>query len=108
MQSQDFNSMQSQAIRYALEMQRRASPGPEQNSRRGETQFHKQPQIPPPQNNGQSNRRGGFNPLKNLLGIFGGNGGADNDILLIAALMLVLASDGGDRMLMLALLYIMS
>ena len=44
-------------------------------------------------------------PIKS---IFGQGDNGDGDMLLIMALLLVLASDGGDKMLMLALLYIMT
>lgn len=110
----DFNTMQNQAIRYAREMQKRAAPQhddcpqrsepPEHNYTNAERIFGKQAhqtQDTPFCNSAC--------PIKNIMGI-GGNTGAqgDNDIMLLMALLLVLSSDGGDRMLMMALLYIMS
>lgn len=97
--SNDFNLMQSQAIRYAREMQQRASPAQNQN-------------CPPPLRNPSPPKPEtpfckAACPVKNILGM-GNNDNKDNDILLLMALILVLSADGGDRMLMMALLYIMT
>lgn len=87
-QPNDFNSMQAQAIRFAREMQQKAIPqkAKEQPKCEQETPFCKN-----------------ACPVKNIFGT-----GGDSDIMLLMALLLVLTSDGGDKMLMLALLYIMT
>ena len=97
MPANDFNVMQTQAIRFAREMQQKA---------RQNNEPPKPP--PPPKQNLQNDTPFCKNacPIKNILGI--GNSGGDSDMLLLMALLLVLSSDGGDRMLMLALLYIMT
>lgn len=108
--------MQAQAIRFAREMQQRATP--QINS-----EPPKSPPSPPKQdfpypNNlfGHRNQRthehetpfcSSACPVKNILGRSVSSGG-DNDIMLLMALLLVLCADGGDRMLMMALLYIMT
>ena len=87
-QPNDFNSMQAQAIRFAREMQQKAIPQQSEQPKesRQETPFCKN-----------------ACPIKNIFG-----SGGDSDIMLLMALLLVLTSDGGDKMLMLALLYIMT
>ena len=114
----DFSNMQAQAIRYARELQKRAvpqrAPEPPRNLQNPPT-----PKQSFPDPNDIFGHRNPWTqkqetpfcksacPIKNLLGI--GNGSqSDGDILLLMALLLILTSDGGDRMLMLALLYIMS
>ena len=118
MQQNDFFQMQNQAIRYAMEMQRRATP---------QRVPEPQPKPPPPppeqyptpdqvfghRNPWSQERETPFCrnacPVKNILGMGSGGGKqGDNDIMLLMALLLVLSSDGGDKMLMMALLYIMT
>lgn len=82
----DFNDMQNQAVHDAIEMQKRA--------------------VPPPEGNQQTPFCKNACPIKNIL--FPPKGEADNDILLLLSLLLTLSHDGGDKMLMLALLYIMT
>ena len=102
-QPNDFNSMQAQAIRFAREMQQKATP--QQNYE----PIHSLP--PKHHNNTEKKYETPFCkaacPIKNLLGM-GGSSGGDNDIMLLMALLLVLTADGGDKMLMMALLYIMT
>ena len=85
----DFDSMQTETIRFEQEMHQRA----ENN-------------VPPGQKNNKTPfcRRGC--PLKSLFNT--GNSGDESDMILLMALMLVLTSDGGDKMLLMALLYIMT
>lgn len=121
-QQNDFDRMQAQAIRYARELQQKATPQnvpePPRNPPPAEPHFQP-PKYPPPnevfghRNPWTQKRETPFCkaacPIKNLLGMGGtGMGQGDGDIFLLMALLLVLTSDGGDRMLMLALLYIMS
>lgn len=111
MPQQDFNAAERQAIMRAQEMYRRATP-----PTNGEPVFRKQPSPPPP---AQFNRRPPpppepefrppprhepsgkptfNNPLGNLF---------DGDMKLIIAMMLLLSGDGGDMLLLMALMYIM-
>lgn len=90
MNTNDFDSMQSEAIRFAQEMRQKAE---QSNS--------------PPVHNFETPFCRGACPVKNLLGT-GKHGGGDGDIILLMALMLVLTNDGGDKMLLMALLYIMT
>lgn len=119
-QQNDFDTMQAQAIRYAQELRQKAkpqhNPEPQRTSNPSEPQFQQQKFPPPDEVFGHRNPWTqkqetpfckGACPIKNLLG-FGGNKQSDGDMLLLMALLLVLTSDGGDRMLMLALLYIMT
>lgn len=48
-------------------------------------------------------------PVKSILGIAkkGSASSQDNEVMMLMALMLLLATDGGDKVLMLAILYIM-
>ena len=110
MPQQDFNAAERQAIMRAQEMYRRASPPPN-----GEPVFHKQPSPPPPQFDHrppppkpefrppqrpeQNNGKPMFN---NPLGMF-----FDGDMKIIIAMMLLLSGDGGDMLLLMALMYIM-
>ena len=109
MPQQDFNAAERQAIMRAREMYSRAMPV--QNA---DPVFHKQPnrpttdhsahqqnsnhQPPPPPRQESKNPRQGFNPL----GMF-----FDGDMKLIIAMMLLLSGDGGDTLLLMALMYIM-
>lgn len=110
----DFAEMQAQAIRYARELQRKATP--QQRPEPPHTPPKKESFPPPDEIFGHRNPWTqtqetpfckGACPIKNLLG-FGGNSQNDGDILLLMALLLVLTADGGDRMLMMALVYIMT
>ena len=80
----DFGAMQENAISYAREMQQRAQ----------------KKEVPKQENENPFCRSGC--PVRSIFS------GGDSDTLLLLALLLVIASDGGDRMLMLALLYIMT
>ncbi|MBQ8783807.1 MAG: hypothetical protein IJZ57_08570 [Clostridia bacterium] len=55
--------------------------------------------------NGEINRV--QNPLNNILGSLGGLF-KDSDMILILAMVILLSQDGADKMLILALLYILS
>lgn len=80
MANPDFYQMQ-QTMQNAREMQKRA--------------------LPPPQSQSRQNPLNGiFNSLSGLL--------KDSDTILILAMILLLSRDGGDKMLIFALLYIMS
>ena len=78
----DFNDMQNNAIQAAIEMQKRAVPPPEQNFCKNSCPFKKILSSP--------------------------NGDNDNDIMLLLSLLLMLFHDGGDKMLIFALIYIMT
>lgn len=111
MPQQDFSAAERQAILRAQEMYRRATSA--QNG--GEPVFHKQaapPQfnrqpppppppsrefIPPPKHE-QARKPQFVNPLSSLF---------DGDMKLIIAMMLLLSGDGGDTLLLMALIYIM-
>ncbi|MCQ2485407.1 MAG: hypothetical protein MJ168_08750 [Clostridia bacterium] len=118
----EFDMMQAQAIRFARELHQRATPQrvPEQPVTPPPVEAQFQPPKYPPPNEIFGHRNPwtqkqetpfckGACPIKNLLGFSGNNSkSGDGDMLLLMALLLVLSSDGGDRMLMLALLYIMT
>ena len=101
MPQQDFNAAERQAIMRAQEMYRRATPPPN-----GEPVFRKQPSPPPPREpelrppprHEPSSKPTFNNPLGNLF---------DGDMKLIIAMMLLLSGDGGDMLLLMALMYIM-
>lgn len=103
MPQQDFNAAERQAIQRAREMYSRAAPRQETN----EPVFRKQPtapppppaQIPPPKKEPPPPRQA------SLFSSFGK--GFDGDMKLIIAMMLLLSGDGGDTLLLLALIYIM-
>ncbi len=109
MAEKDFNAMQAQAIRYAREMQRRAMPQqpiappvppppppkPKEEAPNRDFAGHKEPHSP-------------FSPISNMINSLFGNILKDKDTVLILALIILLASDGADKMLILALLYIIS
>lgn len=105
MPQQDFNAAERQAIMRAQEMYRRATG---QQEEKNEPVFHKQPSANsrndmPKQNFvSQQNR----DPTK---GFFGNSFGGlfDGDMKLLIAMMLLLSGDGGDMLLLLALMYIM-
>ncbi len=115
---QDFNQMQAQAIRYAREMQQRATKPAQPEARQSLRQENKAEAFPSPdevfghRNPWSQARETPFCkaacPVKNILGSGSKNSSPDNDIMLLMALLLVLSQDGGDKMLMLALLYIMT
>lgn len=101
MPQQDFNAAERQAIQRAREMYSRATPRQEAN----EPVFRKQPsppppaQIPPPPKELPPQRQA------SLFSSFGK--GFDGDMKLIIAMMLLLSGEGGDTLLLLALIYIM-
>lgn len=110
MAEKDFNTMQAQAIKYAREMQRRAMPLQHQAA-------PPVPPLPPPKPKEEAPSRdfaghkeppSPFSPISNMINSLFGNILKDRDTLLILALIILLASDGADKMLILALLYIIS
>ena len=106
----EFDMMQEEAIRQAREMFSRASP----TEPYFEFEKKQTPDFLPSQNTqkqkpdkyGEQFYSNRLTPNKsgNLFGSFF----KDKDIVLILALVLLLSSDGGDRLLILALIYIMS
>ncbi len=110
--------MQAQAMNFAREMQRRATKPPPQEHREAPQKEIKYKTYPSPdevfghRNPWSQASQTPFCkaacPVKSILGSGGKNGSPDNDIMLLMALLLVLSQDGGDKMLMLALLYIMT
>ncbi len=120
----DFSEMQAQAIKFAREMQQKATPPKysEHNININKNQAQHNQQIKhdfPPVNEifGHRNpwsqeRETPFCksacPIKNIMGIGNKGGFGDNDTMLLMALLLLLSQDNGDKMLMLALLYIMT
>lgn len=111
MQSQDFNTMQNNAIEYAREMKKRAS-----NYNKQQNKISDINHVYNNSENRNSSRkeysRQNFSDQSEIKNMFNPSGKSnknpDNDISLILALILLLSGDGGDRMLMLALLYIMT
>ena len=109
MPQQDFNAAERQAIMRAQEMYRRATPPPN-----GEPVFHKQPSPPPQFNHPPTSEpkpefrypprheQGNKPMFNNPLGMF-----FDGDMKLIIAMILLLSGDGGDMLLLMALMYIM-
>lgn len=85
MTNNDFNSMQDDAIRQAMEMNDKSK----HRSNQYQTPFCRN-----------------ACPIKNILSPVTGE--LDGDILLLLALLLVLSNDGGDRILLFALVYIMT
>ncbi|MBP3939208.1 MAG: hypothetical protein IK955_07350 [Clostridia bacterium] len=103
MQPQDFGKMQSNAIEYAMQMQKKASSFNEKENKISDiNHIYKNEEK---KNSGcESGRR-----VNNFFSSSNHNGNKnDNDLSLILALILLLSSDGGDKMLILALLYIMT
>lgn len=104
----DFESMQAQAIKYAQEMHKKSKNNnsyfiqtPDNNNAINKYDAeHKQSynqSIP------NHNRSSGIKNIFNAA-----DSKSDNDVLLILVLLLLLTQDGGDKMLMLALMYIMT
>lgn len=93
--------MQNNAIEYARQMQKKASDFNEKNEKISDINhiFKNEEQK---SDNSQQGVKNIFNSANYT------HSKSDNDILLILALILLLSSDGGDKMLMLALLYIMT
>lgn len=91
----DFEAMRSRAIQNAREMQKRAV---EPSNQKGGA----------PNDMRQFRQQGHSNPLFNSLGSILGSLFKDSDTLLILAMIILLASDGADKILIFALLYIMS
>lgn len=115
MPQQDFNAAERQAIMRAREMYSRAMPV--QNA---DPVFHKQPNQPPtshsahqntnyqpplPPRQEQQNPRQSSNPFGRSASPF--SMFFDGDMKLIIAMMLLLSGDGGDTLLLMALIYIM-
>ena len=104
--------MQEKALQYAREMQKRA-----QSAGSGKQNSSSQSRIDPTQYgskqhsdfNNRSNFNNGSGSIKNIFSSENThNQSGNNDITLILSLILLLSSDGGDKLLMLALLYIMT
>ncbi len=95
--------MQSNAIEYAMQMQKKASAFNEKEA--GISDINHIYKNEERKNcNSESGQR-----VNNMFSSSNRNGNKnDNDLSLILALILLLSSDGGDKMLMLALLYIMT
>ena len=103
MQPQDFSRMQSNAIEYAMQMQKKASTFNEKEAGISDIKhIHK--------NEERKNYSSGSGQRVNNMFSSSSNNfkKKDDDLSLILALILLLSSDGGDKMLMLALLYIMT
>ena len=102
----DFDEMQEDAIRQAREMFRRASP------QMPDIEFEKNEEPLKFHNHDGTVREAHHHSGFNSVGIRPQNkfGGMirDKDIALLLALILLLSYDGGDRLLILALVYIMS
>lgn len=104
MPQQDFNAAERQAIQRAREMYSRASPRQEVN----EPVFRKQPSPPPPPPPAQIPPPPKEPPPQRQASLFSSFGkGFDGDMKLIIAMMLLLSGEGGDTLLLLALIYIM-
>ncbi len=106
----EFDMMQEQAIRQAREMFSRAShPEPDFEFEKKEThEFFALPENKKtePEKRAEPLFSGSITPNRTRgmsAGIF-----KDKDIMLILALILLLSGDGGDKLLILALIYIMS
>lgn len=103
MQPQEFSNMQQKAAEYAKQMQKMASIFNDKDTKISDINHIYTNEE---KNNYSSRQNQGF---KN---IFSSSNQAqsrnDNDLSLILALILLLSSDTGDKMLMLALLYIMT
>lgn len=94
MAQQDFNFAEQQAIMRAREMYSRAMP------QQDTPVFHKQPPPPPPEDEPPQQQKPQMQkPQKS--GLF------DGDMKLVLAMLLLLSGDGGDTMLLMALMYIM-
>lgn len=109
MQPQDFNSMQEKALQYAREMQQKSrnyqydQPAPDN---RKNVDNYCQDQH---SEHSTCNYNNSFGSVKNIFSNNNSNRkNANSDLTLILSLILMLSSDGGDRLLILALLYIMS
>lgn len=98
MPQQDFGAAERQAIMRAREMYSRATaqnnePTFHKQSAHNDNSFHNQKNLPPKNKSISSG---------NPLGMF-----FDGDMKLIIAMMLLLSGDGGDTLLLIALIYIM-
>ena len=91
----DFEAMRSRAIQNAREMQKRAV---EPNNTKGGA----------PNDMRQFRRQTHSNPIFDGLNSMLGSLFKDSDTVLILAMIILLASDGADKILIFALLYIMS
>ncbi len=87
----DFNSMQSQAIQFAREMQKKSIFSTEYD-------YKNESKV-----NNYTNRN-----IKSIMSSTVNSKENDNDIMLIFALIIILLQDNADKMLLLALLYIIS
>lgn len=102
----DFESMQAQAIKYAQEMQKKSTVSNEHRIPDNNAGFRKKDEKYAQSYN---RNRMGFNRqsgIKNMFNVKDEKN--DNDIMIILVLLLLLTQDGGDKMLMLALMYIMT
>lgn len=112
MQPQGTNPILNKATEYVREMQQMADKSglysagisdinhiyQKQNSNSNSNNYNRNNNS-----NNSTNNCAGFN---NLFNISGNKNKKDNDLTLILALILLLSRDGGDRMLIFALLYI--
>lgn len=105
--SDDFAKMQQQAIRRVKEMQQRSKDREEKNKQtalRDDNKPEKQPDLPSPKPPRLQIKNEDDRPKSMLSSLFN----MDSDTTLILPLLLLLAKEGTDDMLLLALLYIMS
>ncbi len=103
--SPDFDEMQSQAIRYAQEMKKKAGAF-EPNTIKENNEFNNIHSAFNKRTDSAYNNSG-FN-IKSIFNVGNKSDSNDNDFLLIFALILLLSHDSGDKLLMLALLYILT
>lgn len=111
MQTPDFNRMQDRAINLARDMQKRAMPPPEKTPNEHEHKSYPSAQEVFGHHNPWTQKTqtpfcGNGCPIKSIMG--GKGAGFDNEAMLLLGLMLLLISDSGDKLLLLALLYIMT
>lgn len=102
----DFESMQAQAIKYAQEMQKKSTVSTEHRVPENNVDFRKKDET---YTQSYNRNRTGFrrqSGIKNMFNVKDEKN--DNDIMIILVLLLLLTQDGGDKMLMLALMYIMT
>ena len=106
MQTQDFNSMQEKALQYAREMQQKSQAT---NSCNHVSETHSSKSYDNYFNSQSSAGNNKFNGINNIFSSSNHSAKSkSNDLSLILSLILMLSSEGGDKLLMLALLYIMT
>ena len=104
----DFESMQAQAIKYAQEMQKKSTVNTQHRVTENNADFRKKDETCTRTQSYDRNRTGfrRQSGIKNMFNVKDEKN--DNDIMIILVLLLLLTQDGGDKMLMLALMYIMT